>query len=131
MSSLPALLKFIKACQLCKHQLEPNPVVTVDREAKVLITGQAPGVSVHRSGIPWNNPGGKALRNWMGIDREQFYSDPTIGIAPMAFCYPGTGTSSDLPPPPICAKTWHEKLFKHMPDLEFILLAGSYAYKSI
>jgi uracil-DNA glycosylase len=37
--------------------------------ARLLIVGQTPAVLTHESGIPWNDPSGDRLRQWMGIDR--------------------------------------------------------------
>ena len=45
----------------------------------------------------------------------------------MGFCDPGRGNSGDLPPPPACAPLWHERLLAAMPQLEMLLLVGSYA----
>ena len=59
-------------------------------ETRLLICGQAPGRRVHESGLPFDDPSGDRLRGWMGVDRETFYGHPAIGVAAMAFCYPGT-----------------------------------------
>ena len=40
-----------------------------------MIVGQAPGIRVHNSGIPWNDPSGDRLREWLQVDRSTFY-DP-------------------------------------------------------
>jgi len=96
-------------------------------EAKVLIAGQAPGSKVHATGIPFDDPSGDRLREWMGISKESFYDPQQIAILPMAFCYPGKGKSGDLPPPPICAETWRKQLLSAMPNIQLILLIGQYA----
>ena len=75
--------------------------------ARILIIGQAPGTRVHQTGIPWDDPSGKRLRDWMQVDRELFYDEQHIAIIPMGFCYPGKGKSGDLPPRPECAPQWH------------------------
>ena len=116
-----------KACRLCQSHLEPRPVFVVQPEARLLIVGQAPGSKVHATGIPWNDPSGDRLRGWLQMDREQFYNDPVLAILPAAFCYPGKGKSGDLPPPKICAQTWHDPLLSLMPNIELKLLIGMYA----
>ena len=117
----------IKACRICEDTLEPNPVFVVNPKAKLLIVGQAPGRKVHQTNIAWNDPSGDRLRTWLNMDRNQFYHSPTLAILPAAFCYPGKGKSGDLPPPKICAQTWHNKLLKLMPDIQLTLLIGMYA----
>jgi uracil-DNA glycosylase len=92
-----------------------------------MIVGQAPGTRVHATGIPWNDPSGDRLRRWLHMDREAFYDESRIAIVPMAFCYPGRGKSGDLPPPAACAPLWHGRLLAAMPEIELLLLVGSYA----
>ena len=116
-----------KNCRLCADILEPNPVFVVQPKAKLLIVGQAPGKKVHQTNIPWNDPSGDRLRQWLNIDREEFYHSSNIAILPAGFCYPGKGKSGDLPPPKICAQTWHDKMLNLMPNIELTLLIGQYA----
>jgi uracil-DNA glycosylase len=82
---------------------------------------------VHASGIPWNDPSGDRLRQWLQLGPEQFYDESRVAIIPMGFCYPGKGKSGDLPPPPGCAPRWHERLLAQLPQLELVLLVGAYA----
>ena len=123
------LLAQIRACRHCEESLPlgPNPVVRASATARLLIIGQAPGTKVHASGIPWNDPSGDRLRQWLQLERKQFYDESLIAIVPMGFCYPGKGKSGDLPPSPDCAPLWHARLLEQMPRLELILLVGSYA----
>jgi uracil-DNA glycosylase len=125
------LVAAVRRCTLCadKLPLKPNPVFRIQPTARLLIVGQAPGIRVHRTGIPFNDPSGDRLRLWMGIDRETFYDDSHLAILPMAFCYPGTGKRGDLPPPPECAATWRRKLLAHLPNLELTLMVGQYAQR--
>jgi uracil-DNA glycosylase len=126
---LQALLKEVRACTLCAAHLEagPRPVLQVDRKARILIVGQAPGRKVHASGIPFDDASGDRLRQWLGVDRQVFYDPLKIALLPMGFCYPGTGTSGDLPPRPECAPMWREKLLAHLPNIELTLVIGQYA----
>ena len=126
---ITGLLAEIRRCRHCEPDLPlgANPVLRASATARLLIVGQAPGTRVHATGIPWNDPSGDRLRQWLQMDREQFYDEARIAIAPMGFCYPGRGKSGDLPPPPACAPRWHPRLLQAMPDLELLLLVGSYA----
>lgn len=127
---LDILLKEIRACQLCKPDLPlgPHPILQAHKKSRILIAGQAPGKKVHETGIPWNDPSGERLRDWLGVDRNTFYNSEMIALVPMGFCYPGTGKSGDLAPRPECAATWHDKLFQQLPNLELILIIGKYAH---
>jgi uracil-DNA glycosylase len=126
---LGALLTEIRACTVCASHLpfEPRPVLRAASTASVLVVGQAPGRKVHDTGIPWNDPSGDLLREWLGIDRAQFYDERRIAIAPAGFCYPGKGASGDLPPRPECAPRWHPRLRPLLPRLRLTLLIGAYA----
>lgn len=126
---LNSLLNEIRACTHCAPHLPlgPNPVLRASASARLLIVGQAPGTRVHATGIPWNDPSGNRLREWMNISRERFYDESTIAIIPMGFCYPGKGPSGDLPPRPECAALWREKLHRELPEIQLTLLVGSYA----
>ena len=123
------LIAEIKKCTVCTPYLElgARPVLNAHPESKIVIIGQAPGIIVHRSGIPWDDKSGDNLRNWLGIEKETFYDPKKIAIIPMGFCYPGKGKSGDLPPRKECAPLWHEQLFKQMKNIQLTLLIGNYA----
>jgi len=127
---LDALLSDIAACRACAPYLPhvPRPVVRVREETRILIAGQAPGRIVHETGLPFNDRSGDRLRQWMGVDRETFYGRPEIGVAAMAFCFPGTNPKGgDYPPPPRCAAAWRAPLLAELPNVELTLLVGGYA----
>jgi uracil-DNA glycosylase len=129
-AGLGDVLASIRACRACSGELphEPRPVVRVAPETRILISGQAPGRRVHESGLPFDDPSGDRLRSWLGVDRETFYGDPRIGVAGMAFCFPGTDPrGGDYPPPPRCAELWRSQLLDQLPNVELHLLVGSYA----
>jgi len=123
------LLSEIRSCTLCEEYLPlgANPVLRASESSSVLIIGQAPGIRVHESGIPWNDPSGDRLREWMGVDKDSFYNEEIFAIIPMGFCYPGTGKSGDLPPRKECAATWHQKLNDALPNIKLKILIGQYA----
>lgn len=97
--------------------------------ARILIVGQAPGARVHRTGIPWDDPSGERLRDWMGIGKEVFYDASRIAIIPMGFCYPGRGPGGDLPPRRECAELWLDALLARLAGIELTLLIGQYAQR--
>ena len=128
--SLDAVLADIAACRACAGEFphEPRPVTRVSAETRLLIAGQAPGRRVHESGLPFDDPSGERLRAWMGVDRATFYGRPEIGVAAMAFCFPGTNPKGgDYPPPPRCAQLWRPRLMAALPRMELTLLVGGYA----
>lgn len=127
--TLPLLLSDIRACRLCESHLPhgPRPVVQAAPSSRLLIVGQAPGRRVHDTGIPWNDPSGDRLRDWLNLPRDVFYDPLQVAIAPTAFCYPGKGKSGDLPPRPECAPAWHPQLLAALPNVRLTLLIGRHA----
>jgi uracil-DNA glycosylase len=130
-SQFADLLESVKKCQLCAQflPLGPRPVVQLNPQATILIAGQAPGRRVHESGVPFDDPSGDRLREWLGVTRDIFYDPTKIAILPMGFCYPGTGKSGDLPPRPECEKAWRRQLLKQLTRIRLTLVIGQYAQK--
>ncbi|MGC8534958.1 MAG: uracil-DNA glycosylase family protein [Rhizomicrobium sp.] len=125
---LDRLLAEIRACRLCAEHLEPRPVLRVSRSARILIAGQAPGLRVHRSGVPFSDLSGERLRHWMGIDPDTFYDESRVAIIPMGFCFPGySATGADKPPRRECAKAWRHALMEELSGFALTLAIGSYA----
>lgn len=116
---------------MCAKQLPlgPRPVLQAGESARILIVGQAPGSRVHTSGIPWDDPSGVRLREWMGVERDVFYDETRVAIIPMGFCYPGRGASGDLPPRRECATLWLGQLLARLPGIQLTLLVGQYAQR--
>jgi len=129
-SPVDVLAARIRACVHCAAALPhaPRPVLRVSATARLLVASQAPGNLVNQTGIPFNDPSGERLRDWMGVDRETFYDVARIAIAPMGFCFPGNDAAGgDLPPRPECRALWHDALFAAMPRVETVLAIGRYA----
>lgn len=126
---LKKLISEAKACRLCEAHLPlgPRPVFLVGAQAKLLIVGQAPGRRVHLTGIPWNDPSGDNLRDWLGMTRAGFYDTRRVAILPAGLCFPGTGERGDLPPRPECAPLWHPRFRAALPRIRLTLLVGQYA----
>lgn len=122
----------IASCRLCADRFAatasahtPRPVVWFRPSARVLIAGQAPGLRVHERGEPFRDPSGDRLRAWLGLDKGAFYDRKRIAIVPMAFCFPGHDAKrADLPPPPVCARTWHARVMAALPALRLVLAVG-------
>jgi uracil-DNA glycosylase len=127
---LSDLLAEARSCRVCARYLPagPRPVLRASVSARLMIIGQAPGIRVHETGIPWNDRSGDRLRDWLRLDREAFYDERRVAIMPMGFCYPGTDPrGGDYPPRPECAPLWHDRLLALMPEIRLVLLVGSYA----
>ncbi|WP_246616379.1 uracil-DNA glycosylase family protein [Thaumasiovibrio subtropicus] len=116
-----------RLCRLCAEDISPRPVVVGSQDAPILIIGQAPGKRVHETGIPWNDPSGERLRDWLNVDKETFYDESKFAIVPMGLCYPGKGKSGDLPPRKVCAPHWHPQLLPLLKQHRLTLLIGQYA----
>eukprot|EP01034_Spumella_vulgaris_P014437 gene14437-18423_t len=128
-SRVDALLSEIQACRVCEAHLPlgPRPIVRISPSARILMVGQAPGLKVHESGIPWHDASGKRLREWLGVEESVFYDARRFAIVPMGLCYPGRGRSGDLPPRPECAPLWHERILSSLPHIRLTILIGQYA----
>lgn len=131
-ASLAKALRDVSACRICAAELPlgPRPIVQLGSGARLLIVGQAPGRKVHLTGVPWNDASGDRLREWLGLDRDTFFDAAKIALLPMGFCYPGVGKSGgDNPPRPECAPHWHERLLRHLPEVQLTVLVGQYAHR--
>lgn len=129
--TLKSLLEAVRSCRACEAQLPlgPRPVLSAAVTARILIVGQAPGVRVHTTGIPWDDLSGDRLRGWMGVGKDIFYDESRIAIIPMGFCYPGRGSGGDRPPRRECAQLWLARLLAKLPQIEMTLLIGQHAQR--
>ncbi|MCA1951684.1 MAG: uracil-DNA glycosylase family protein [Hyphomicrobiales bacterium] len=125
---MDALLAEIRSCTACQGlPLGPRPILQAGARARILIAGQAPGRITHAKGIPFDDPSGNRLRDWLGVARATFYNPDCFAIIPMGFCFPGTGSGGDLPPRPECAPLWRAPLMALLSNIEMTLLLGTYA----
>ena len=129
--ALEALLAAARSCRVGEAHLPlgPRSVLQVGASARILVVGQAPGVRVHTSGIPWDDPSGDRLRAWSGLDKSRFYDESEVAIIPMGFCYPGRGRGGDLPPRRECPPLWLDQLLARLPHIELTLLIGLHAQR--
>lgn len=134
--ALGRLLGEIRACRVCRDAPrgaplphEPRPVLQASAEARLLITGQAPGTRVHASGRPFTDPSGDRLRAWLGIGPDVFYDARRVAIVPMGFCFPGLDAhGSDLPPRVECAPRWRARVLAALPRVTLMVLVGRHAH---
>jgi uracil-DNA glycosylase len=129
---LAALVAEIRACRVCERELAhgARPVLRAGPSARLCIVGQAPGIRVHESGIPFNDPSGDRLREWMGVSRDIFYDESRVAIIPMGFCFPGYDRhGGDRPPRKECARLWRDALFERLPAFPLTLVIGTYAMR--
>ena len=127
--NIATLVARIESCRYCENlPLGPRPVLRVSATARLVVAGQAPGTRVHKTGVPFADPSGERLRDWMGIEEATFYDRERVNIIPMGFCYPGRNPrGGDLPPRPECSALWHRELFGTIARPELLLVIGQYA----
>ena len=131
----PEITGRIRACRLCAADFaltvtrhEPRPVVWFRTGARILIVGQAPGLRVHESGVPFDDRSGDRLRDWLGMTRNEFYDRDRVAVVPMAFCFPGyDAKGSDLPPQPRCAPAWRAATLATLNRVALMIVIGGYA----
>lgn len=128
---LNRLLVDARACRACSGVLPlgPRPILQAHTDARILIASQAPGRIAHRSGVPFQDPSGRRLRDWMGVDEATFYDPRRIAIVPMGFCYPGRGRGGDLPPRPECAPLWRQAVLDQLDGIRLTLVIGTHAQR--
>lgn len=110
-------------------KMEIPPLFKASVDARIAIVGQAPGRKAQATQLFWNDLSGDRLREWLGVSREIFYNTNRIAHLPMDFYYPGKAKTGDAPPRKGFAEKWHPRLLDEMPNIEIIILIGSYAQK--
>ncbi|MEP2238536.1 MAG: uracil-DNA glycosylase family protein [Maribacter sp.] len=123
------LLTEIRGCTVCKAHLplEPRPIVAGTVNSKIILVSQAPGRKAHVENKAWDDPSGRKLREWLGVNEEVFYNPDNFAVLPMGFCYPGKGKTGDLPPRKECAPLWHSQVWEQFKNVKLILLIGKYS----
>jgi len=123
------LLAEIRSCEVCKAYLPlgPRPIVSGTIKSKIVLVSQAPERKAHDHNRAWDDPSGRKLREWLGVNEAQFYNADNFAVLPMGFCYPGKARTGDLPPRKECAPLWHPVVWEQFKNVELILLIGKYA----
>jgi len=127
---LDGLVRRVRHCTLCAGDMprDPRPILQAHSEARILIASQAPGNKAALSGVPFSDPSGVRLRQWMGVTEKTFYDETKCAIVPMGFCFPGYDKNGgDMPPMKRCAPTWRAHLLEQLENVELILVIGMYA----
>lgn len=129
----PPLLQKARDCTVCAPELPlgPRPIFRIHPAARIVLISQAPGRLAHLSGVPWDDPGGRRLRQWLDVEDDFFFNSPFFAILPVGLCYPGKGKGGDRPPLPACAPLWHEPLLHLMPAIRLRILIGAHAQKLV
>ena len=136
-ATFSALTDAIRRCRICvEHPLAaplphgPRPIVQVAPRVRLVIASQAPGLRAHTSGVPFQDPSGVRLRDWMAVDEARFYDPERVAILPMGFCFPGhDAQKGDLPPRVECRPAWHKAVFSRLPAVETILAIGLHSIR--
>ena len=135
-TAFDATVARLRACRVCRDAprygaplpQEPRPIVQGRASARLCVASQAPGNRADKSGIPFMDPSGSRLRDWLGLDAAAFYDASRLAIVPMGACFPGyDAKGGDKPPRRECAEIWREELFAGLPNLDLILVIGQYA----
>ena len=91
--SLQALRDELGSCRLCLeagYEIYPRAIYSGTLGAKMMIIGQAPGITEKEAGRPFNAGSGTRLFQWLagaGIDEDWFRS--TQYMTSVTKCYPG------------------------------------------
>lgn len=70
------LFNEIQQCEVCKDHLPcgSGPVIQLSTYSKIAIIGQAPGLRVHKTRIPWNDASGVKSKEGLNVDEVTFYT---------------------------------------------------------
>lgn len=128
MPRAPMLMSHIPSCTLCTDlPLGPRPITQLSPKARILIASQAPGQIAHKSGVPFQDPSGRNLRAWLGMEEDAFYDRDILAILPMGFCYPGKKGGGDAPPRALCAQTWRAAGLAYLESIELVFIIGRHS----
>jgi uracil-DNA glycosylase family 4 len=113
----------LRSCRLCLeagYEIYPRAIFSGGLGARLMVIGQAPGITEKEAGRPFNAGSGKRLFRWLaeaGIDESWFRS--TQYITSVTKCYPGrsrSGSGDRLPSPA------EQRLCRRYLDAEIALL---------
>jgi uracil-DNA glycosylase family 4 len=87
----------MRACRLCLdagYEIFPRAIFSGDLGARIMLIGQAPGITEKEAGRPFNAGSGKRLFTWLGqagINEDWFRT--TQYMTSVTKCYPGRSRS--------------------------------------
>jgi uracil-DNA glycosylase len=85
-SSLERHTELVQGCVRCFPGGNNAPVVDAPKDVRVILVGQAPGVTEITTRVPFTGPAGKRLEGWLagvGVSRMEIY------LSALARCFPG------------------------------------------
>ncbi|MFN2158818.1 MAG: uracil-DNA glycosylase family protein [Anaerolineales bacterium] len=95
--SLAELHRRMSGCRLCLiagYSIYPRAIFSGQAEARIMMVGQAPGITEKEAGRPFNAGSGTRLFNWLkeaGINEYWFRAEQYITA--ITKCYPGRAAS--------------------------------------
>ena len=134
-SEIESVVERVRACRVCERSVPPlpneaRPIIAGSPRSRIRIISQAPGTRAHAKGLPFYDPSGVRLREWLGVDEEAFYDPDNFAITPMGFCFPGLDAKGgDKPPRTECAPLWQDRVTRALPSVRLTLLVGMYAQR--
>ncbi len=93
---MTSLHREIAACTICAKHLPHGvrPIVQFSATSRLVIIGQAPGSTVHASGVPWDDPSGDRLREWTGLSKRATVQSGKGSACPDGFLLSGQGEAA-------------------------------------
>lgn len=135
--SLEVLHTELRTCRRCLEEgywIVPGPVFSGTAEAKVMLIGQAPGITEGQVKRPFNAGSGRRLFQWLaeaGWDEDEFRD--SAYMTAVTKCYPGrndNGKGDRVPTPfeqALC-RPWLEQEIR-LVNPQLMLLVGGLAIK--
>lgn len=102
-------------CSRCFPENDNFPVVDAAKDVRVMLIGQAPGVTEVTTRAPFSGPAGRKLQTWFeraGVRREEIF------LSALARCFPGKAPGGGDRPP---SRAMIQNCRSHL-DAEFELL---------
>jgi uracil-DNA glycosylase len=97
MNELADLQARMRACRLCLdagYDVFPRAIFSGAMGAKIMLIGQAPGITEKEAGRPFNAGSGKRLFQWLaGAGIEETWFRSTQYMCSVTCCYPGRARS--------------------------------------
>jgi uracil-DNA glycosylase len=137
--SLPRLHQEMKSCRLCLeagYEIYPPPIFRGTESAKLLLIGQAPGITEVEAQRPFNASSGRRLFQWLGEagwDEDEFRNSHYMTA--VTKCYPGkhpNGKGDRVPSKPeqaLCRPFLEREMALVNPTV--IILVGGLAIKKM
>jgi uracil-DNA glycosylase len=128
----------MRSCRRCLeegHPIVPGAIFSGPASARVMVVGQAPGITESEAGRPFNGPSGRRLFRWLSeADWEEQAFRATHYVTAVTKCYPGrtTGGKGDRVPTRseqrLCAPFLEQEL--ELVDPELVIPVGGVAIRT-